>query len=75
MSGKVEWFWFKVTLYLLINFNFYLELKNEINCLDFSEDGSAFATAGKDLTVRIYDTKTCKVSITVTSTNLADSYS
>lgn len=38
------------------------EMKNEINCLDFSEDGSAFATSGKDLCVRIYDTKTCQVS-------------
>ncbi|KAF6029641.1 hypothetical protein EB796_012050 [Bugula neritina] len=36
------------------------ERKNEINCLDFSADGSTFATAGKDLAVRIYDTKTCK---------------
>lgn len=34
------------------------ETKNEINCMDFSEDGWHFATAGKDLGVRIYDTKT-----------------
>jgi len=37
------------------------ELKNEINCLDFCEDGSMFATSGKDLALRIYDTKTCKL--------------
>lgn len=42
--------------------SFLTEMKNEINCLDFSEDGCTFATAGKDLSLRIYDTKTCKVS-------------
>lgn len=40
----------------------FAELKNQINCLDFSEDGSTFATSGKDLAVRIYDTKSCQVS-------------
>lgn len=34
------------------------EKGNEINCLDFDYDGFNFATAGKDLNVRIYDTKT-----------------
>ena len=36
----------------------FVEMKNEINCLVFSEDGSMFATSGKDLALRIYDTKT-----------------
>jgi WD40 repeat protein len=36
------------------------EPDNEINCLDFSLDGHSFATAGKDLDVRIYDTTTKK---------------
>ena len=45
-----------------IKLNF-VEMKNEINCLDFSEDGSMFATSGKDLALRIYDTKTCKVKL------------
>lgn len=34
------------------------EKGNEINCIDFDYDGFNFATAGKDLNVRIYDTKT-----------------
>ncbi|XP_013394376.1 vegetative incompatibility protein HET-E-1 [Lingula anatina] len=34
------------------------EKHNEINCLDFSMDSFSFATAGKDLDIRIYDTKT-----------------
>lgn len=38
------------------------EMGNEINCLDFSLDGFDFATAGKDLAVRLYDTKTLQVS-------------
>ncbi|XP_046567483.1 uncharacterized WD repeat-containing protein all2124-like [Haliotis rubra] len=37
------------------------EKNNEINCLDFCEDGYNFATSGKDLAVRIYDTKTCQL--------------
>lgn len=39
----------------------FVEMKNEINCMDFCEDGSTFATSGKDLALRIYDTKTSKV--------------
>ena len=34
------------------------ELNNEINCLDFSSDGTVFATAGKGRDVRIYDSVT-----------------
>lgn len=34
---------------------------NEINCLDFCYDGTNFATGGKDLDIRIYDTTTNKV--------------
>ncbi|CAG5114515.1 unnamed protein product [Candidula unifasciata] len=34
------------------------ELGNEINALDFSVDGYNFVTGGKDLGVRLYDTKT-----------------
>ncbi|XP_071964100.1 uncharacterized protein [Antedon mediterranea] len=38
------------------------ESKNEINALDFSSSGEAFATGGKDLSVRIYDTETNELS-------------
>lgn len=31
--------------------------------MDFSEDGTVFATSGKDLAVRIYDTKTFQVKL------------
>lgn len=41
---------------------FFTEKNNEINCLDFDCEGFNFATAGKDLNVRIYDTKTFQVS-------------
>ncbi|XP_033631212.1 uncharacterized WD repeat-containing protein all2124-like [Asterias rubens] len=34
------------------------EKNNEINALDFSLDGDVYATAGKDLCVRIYDAET-----------------
>ncbi|XP_014674089.1 PREDICTED: uncharacterized WD repeat-containing protein all2124-like [Priapulus caudatus] len=37
------------------------EKNNEINALDFSADGFSFATAGKDLSIRIYDTNTNKL--------------
>ena len=37
------------------------EKGNEINCMDFSKEGFSFATAGKDLAVRIYDTNTNQV--------------
>lgn len=37
------------------------EKGNEINCLDFDMDGLKFATGGKDLSIRIYDTKTYKI--------------
>ncbi|XP_064608656.1 uncharacterized WD repeat-containing protein all2124-like [Liolophura sinensis] len=40
------------------------EKGNEINCLDFSLDGFDFATAGKDLAVRLYDTKTLQMTKT-----------
>jgi WD40 repeat protein len=35
--------------------NIISEKGNEINCIDFDYDGFNFATAGKDLNVRIYD--------------------
>jgi len=38
-----------------------LEPENEINCMDFSQDGDQFATAGRDHCIRIYDTETLKV--------------
>lgn len=38
------------------------EKGNEINCMDFTRDGFSFATAGKDLAVRIYDSKTNQLS-------------
>ncbi|CAL1543254.1 unnamed protein product [Lymnaea stagnalis] len=37
------------------------EMGNEINCMDFSVDGYNFATGGKDLAIRIYETKSNKV--------------
>ena len=39
----------------------FLEPENEINCMDFSQDGDQFATAGSDHCIRIYDTETLKV--------------
>ena len=39
----------------------FLEPENEINCMDFNQEGDQFATAGKDHSVRIYDTETLKV--------------
>ena len=43
-------------------FSFYfIEIGNEINCMDFCLDGFNFATAGKDLNVRVYDTQTQQV--------------
>jgi WD40 repeat protein len=41
----------------------FTEPGNEINCLDFCLDGSQFATAGKDLNVRLYDANTNKVRL------------
>ncbi|XP_033108088.1 vegetative incompatibility protein HET-E-1-like [Anneissia japonica] len=38
------------------------ERKNEINALDFSSSGEAFATGGKDLSLRIYDTERNELS-------------
>ncbi len=40
-----------------------LEPKNEINAVDFSLEGDRFATAGKDFSVRLYDTDTNEVSL------------
>jgi WD40 repeat protein len=37
--------------------------KNEINCMDFDYTYTRFATAGKDLSVRIYDVQTSQVKI------------
>ena len=45
--------------------NIISEKGNEINCIDFDYDGFNFATAGKDLNVRIYDTKTFEVSLSI----------
>lgn len=38
------------------------EEENEIHALDFCRDGSAFATAGKDRHIRLYDSHTHQVS-------------
>ncbi|KAL5018559.1 hypothetical protein ScPMuIL_004281 [Solemya velum] len=38
-----------------------VEKGNEINCLDFSLDGYNFATGGRDMKIRVYDTKTMKM--------------
>ncbi|KAJ8037548.1 Guanine nucleotide-binding protein subunit beta-5b [Holothuria leucospilota] len=38
-----------------------IEAHNEINCLDFNLDGGTYATAGKDLNVRLYCAETNKV--------------
>lgn len=38
--------------------DFIRERGNEINTIDFSVDGMRFATAGRDLSIRIYDTTT-----------------
>ena len=51
------------TFYLETVYFFFSENNNEINCLDLSLSGSRFATAGKDLNVRIYDAETCKVNV------------
>ncbi|XP_076458606.1 uncharacterized protein LOC143292303 [Babylonia areolata] len=37
------------------------EDKNQINAIDFNSDGYMFGTCGKDLSLRIYDTKSCKL--------------
>nr|XP_022315770.1 WD repeat-containing protein 5-like [Crassostrea virginica]XP_022315771.1 WD repeat-containing protein 5-like [Crassostrea virginica]XP_022315772.1 WD repeat-containing protein 5-like [Crassostrea virginica] len=37
---------------------FVSEIGNEINCLDFDFDGLNFATGGRDLNIRIYNSKT-----------------
>jgi len=39
----------------------FLEPDNEINCMDFNQEGDQFATAGSDHSIRIYDTETLKV--------------
>ena len=38
------------------------EKNNEINAIDFSLDGDVYATAGKDLCIRIYDAETNEVN-------------
>jgi WD40 repeat protein len=38
------------------------EVDNFILCMDYAPDGKAFATAGKDNTIRIYDEETKKVA-------------
>ena len=49
----------------LLTLFFPSEKNNEINALDFSLDGDVYATAGKDLCVRIYDAETHEVCTTV----------
>ena len=44
---------------------FFSELGNEINCMDVNVGKSRYATAGKDLAVRIYDGQTFTVSLLV----------
>lgn len=39
----------------------FTEKDNEINCLDFDFDGLHFATGGRDLSIRIYNSKTGQV--------------
>lgn len=34
---------------------------NQVLCIDFVEDGTKFATGGKDYHVRVYDDETMKV--------------
>ena len=50
------------------------EATNEIQCLDFNLEGNRFATAGRDLSVRIYDTavNSCVQSYTGYSYTSAD---
>ncbi len=56
-----------VTTGIYIFFNFFIlgkelsrieEADNQIFGLDYNKDGSQFATAGKDCTIRVYDEET-----------------
>lgn len=55
----------KIVIFLLGIFLYYIylftEKDNEINCLDFDFDGLHFATGGRDLSIRIYNSKTGQV--------------
>lgn len=55
----------KIVIFLLgiFLYDIYLftEKDNEINCLDFDFDGLHFATGGRDLSIRIYNSKTGQV--------------
>ena len=43
------------------NSHIFTEQNNEINCMDFNQEGDRFATAGRDHCIRVYDTETLKV--------------
>lgn len=47
--------------YFLYDIYLFTEKDNEINCLDFDFDGLHFATGGRDLSIRIYNSKTGQV--------------
>ena len=50
----------KMDHYLLFLFT---EPKNEINAVDFSLEGNMYATAGKDFSIRLYNTETNEVRV------------
>lgn len=75
-SLKETFFLFKKVLligftYFSLLFLFYVlsEAHNEINGLDFCLDGGTYATAGKDLNVRLYCAETNKVTLSIYCTN------
>jgi hypothetical protein len=37
------------------------EAGNEINCMDYGFDGDKFVTAGRDMDIRIYDSRSARV--------------
>ena len=37
-----------------------VETSNEINCVDYCADGTKFATAGKDMDIKIYDSRSAR---------------
>lgn len=55
----------KIVIFLLgiflYDISLFTEKDNEINCLDFDFDGLHFATGGRDLSIRIYNSKTGQV--------------
>lgn len=43
----------------------YAEFKNEVNTIDVNMTGDYLVSAGKDATVRLYDTRNTKVNIEI----------